>query len=269
MKSQQLHGGQSLFSVWHVSVLSKTFLSLREIFYLTSIVIFVCSQNRECLASKTAESHRRVQFLMQRRLIVLLRRVSNQQRQVKIDSSLYDVLIYSSLLEFMKAHNLQSPYSLIWPSFAGNWTNDMRHGYGSYHYKNGDIYEGHWEGNQRHGRGTYTCTRAKIKVNFGLSHHAMPWEVGWEFFLPRGVSKSGTWSALPNGRGEGGDEHVIIHKLGAPRGCSLGKLWNLSPLNGWKCIRLANVMFLWGFPLSGYVCKESWVCFKESQRSSG
>ena len=56
---------------------------------------------------------------------------------------------------------------------TGNWANDERNGYGTYCYKNGDIYEGQWDSNQRHGRGLYTCSRDNMKVRLGkeLSQH--------------------------------------------------------------------------------------------------
>ena len=37
--------------------------------------------------------------------------------------------------------------------YVGNWVNDEKQGFGTYHYVNGDIYEGDWYENKRHGQG--------------------------------------------------------------------------------------------------------------------
>ncbi len=39
--------------------------------------------------------------------------------------------------------------------YEGSWVDDVREGYGVYHYVNGDRYEGEWKEHQRHGQGTY------------------------------------------------------------------------------------------------------------------
>nr|CAD7400992.1 unnamed protein product [Timema cristinae] len=46
---------------------------------------------------------------------------------------------------------------------AGEWKRDMRHGYGAYHYPNGDVYEGSWRKNLRHGLGNYTYQSSGTK----------------------------------------------------------------------------------------------------------
>ena len=39
----------------------------------------------------------------------------------------------------------------------------MRNGQGTYTYPNGDVFEGHWSNNLRHGQGSYTFTSSGAK----------------------------------------------------------------------------------------------------------
>ncbi len=43
-------------------------------------------------------------------------------------------------------------------SYEGDWHDDKMHGYGVYHYSNGDIYDGEWENNLHCGYGKYLFT---------------------------------------------------------------------------------------------------------------
>ena len=45
----------------------------------------------------------------------------------------------------------------------GDWDEDLKHGYGTYTYINGDTYEGEWNNNLRHGQGTYTYSSSGVK----------------------------------------------------------------------------------------------------------
>ncbi len=40
---------------------------------------------------------------------------------------------------------------------------DLRNGYGTYTYSNGDTYEGDWSNSLRHGEGTYTFSSSESK----------------------------------------------------------------------------------------------------------
>lgn len=42
-----------------------------------------------------------------------------------------------------------------------NWKN-QRHGYGTYFYDNGDVYEGDWAEDEKHGLGTYNFASGKV-----------------------------------------------------------------------------------------------------------
>lgn len=44
-----------------------------------------------------------------------------------------------------------------------NWKN-QRHGYGTYFYDNGDVYEGEWAEDEKHGSGTYNFASGKVYV---------------------------------------------------------------------------------------------------------
>ena len=46
---------------------------------------------------------------------------------------------------------------------AGDWKDDVRDGFGTYTYANGDTYEGEWSNNLRHGQGTYTYAESGAK----------------------------------------------------------------------------------------------------------
>ncbi|XP_066923070.1 MORN repeat-containing protein 3-like [Clytia hemisphaerica] len=46
-----------------------------------------------------------------------------------------------------------------------NWK-EQRHGYGTYYYDNGDVYEGHWENDEKHGEGTYLFASGKVLKGF-------------------------------------------------------------------------------------------------------
>ncbi len=48
-------------------------------------------------------------------------------------------------------------------SFLGYWEGDLKHGFGTYTYSNGDTYEGDWNNNLRHGQGTYTYASSGAK----------------------------------------------------------------------------------------------------------
>lgn len=48
-------------------------------------------------------------------------------------------------------------------SIIGDWDDDVKHGYGTYTYINGDTYEGEWNNNLRHGQGTYTYSSSGVK----------------------------------------------------------------------------------------------------------
>ena len=46
----------------------------------------------------------------------------------------------------------------------GQWSNDVRHGYGKYTYANGDSYDGEWDNNIRQGHGTYTFNDTGLRM---------------------------------------------------------------------------------------------------------
>ena len=46
---------------------------------------------------------------------------------------------------------------------TGEWGDDVRNGFGTYTYINGDTYEGEWSNNLRHGQGTYTYAESGAK----------------------------------------------------------------------------------------------------------
>lgn len=46
-----------------------------------------------------------------------------------------------------------------------NWKKE-RHGYGTYYYDNGDVYEGNWENDEKHGLGTYHFSTGKMYRSF-------------------------------------------------------------------------------------------------------
>ena len=48
---------------------------------------------------------------------------------------------------------------------AGEWAEDLKHGWGTYTYINGDTYEGDWNNNLRHGQGTYTYITSNTQVS--------------------------------------------------------------------------------------------------------
>jgi hypothetical protein len=45
---------------------------------------------------------------------------------------------------------------LFYQSTAGDWLEGYMHGYGTYHFGNGDRYSGDWREGSRHGKGDYT-----------------------------------------------------------------------------------------------------------------
>ena len=67
---------------------------------------------------------------------------------------------------------------------SGEWVDDMRNGFGSYYYVNGDVYKGNWLNHARHGSGEYT-------------------------YAANGVVYTGTWE---RGRRVGGGNVTIMSK---------------------------------------------------------
>ena len=59
---------------------------------------------------------------------------------------------------YMQMHFVKS---LI--THTGEWSDDVRNGFGTYTYINGDTYEGEWSNNLRHGQGTYTYAESGAK----------------------------------------------------------------------------------------------------------
>ena len=51
-------------------------------------------------------------------------------------------------------------------SNKGEWADDVKNGFGTYTYANGDTYEGEWSNNLRHGQGTYTYADSGVKVRY-------------------------------------------------------------------------------------------------------
>ena len=49
--------------------------------------------------------------------------------------------------------------------YSGDWQDDVRHGYGTYTYVNGDTYEGEWSNNMRHGQGVYSYSHTGAKYD--------------------------------------------------------------------------------------------------------
>lgn len=45
----------------------------------------------------------------------------------------------------------------------GEWKRDLKHGYGTYWYQNGDIYEGQWRNGIKEGLGYYTYVDTGLK----------------------------------------------------------------------------------------------------------
>lgn len=54
-------------------------------------------------------------------------------------------------------------HSQFFPLLVGYWEGDLKHGFGTYTYCNGDTYEGDWNNNVRHGQGTYTYVSSGAK----------------------------------------------------------------------------------------------------------
>ena len=47
--------------------------------------------------------------------------------------------------------------------YVGEVKNDIKHGFGTYDYKNGDKYVGTFKSDKKHGQGTYTYNNGKVK----------------------------------------------------------------------------------------------------------
>ena len=49
-------------------------------------------------------------------------------------------------------------------SYIGEWSQNKRHGNGTYTYKNGDAYTGQWEQDVKQGQGVYTYIESGSQV---------------------------------------------------------------------------------------------------------
>lgn len=59
----------------------------------------------------------------------------------------------------------QGDYEIVDP-YDGDKFLGYRHGEGTYHYSNGDIYKGQWKWDKKHGHGVYTRPSGEIKQGY-------------------------------------------------------------------------------------------------------
>ena len=71
---------------------------------------------------------------------------------------------------------------------TGEWVNDMKAGFGTMHYPNGDVYEGDWSGDVKHGHGTMHWYSSKQQYE-GLWAKNKPNGVGTHVWFQQQVTE--------------------------------------------------------------------------------
>lgn len=58
--------------------------------------------------------------------------------------------------------NFRYTHTLTNDIYEGEWTNDRKHGKGTYKFGNGDVYTGDWNSDKMHGKGKFVTNDGKV-----------------------------------------------------------------------------------------------------------